>query len=128
MKERTDMTKSDTAPRQAAAKLAVYTPAVDIYENDDEFLIYADMPGVAQENITVNVDNGTMIVSGKRKLNSKGAASWQEFGDVEFRRSFSVPRTINVDTANARLNNGTLCLHLPKTEAAKPRQIEIKAS
>jgi HSP20 family molecular chaperone IbpA len=55
-----------------------------------------DMPGVAKDNITVNVDNGRLEISATRKLQTKGSGSWQEFGDVEYRRVFSVPQSIDV--------------------------------
>lgn len=103
-------------------------PVVDIYENDEEILLFADMPGVAKENITVNIDNGKLSLSGVRKMETAGAAAWEEFGEVEYQRIFSVPQTIDVEKINAELREGVLRLHLPKSEAAKPRQIEIKTS
>jgi HSP20 family molecular chaperone IbpA len=86
------------------------------------------MPGVAKDNITVNVDNGRLEISGTRKLQTKGSGSWQEFGDVEYRRVFSVPQSIDVAKVNAELKEGVLKLHLPKAEAAKPRTIEISVA
>jgi HSP20 family molecular chaperone IbpA len=56
-----------------------------------------------------------------------GAANWEEFGTVEFLRTFSVPQTIEVEKVSAELKNGVLHLHLPKSEAAKPRLIEVSA-
>jgi HSP20 family molecular chaperone IbpA len=100
---------------------------VDIFENDDEILLHADMPGVTKDNITVNVDNGRLEISGTRRLQTKGSCSWQEFGDVEYRRVFSVPQSIEVAKVNAELKEGVLKLHLPKAEAAKPRNIKISA-
>ena len=104
------------------------TPAVDIYENEDEILLHADMPGVVKEDISVDIDNGTLSISGVRKLETEGAATYEEFTDVEYVRSFSVPQTIDVEKVEAELKNGVLRLHLPKSEAAKPRQIEIKTA
>ena len=106
----------------------ITTPAVDIYENEDEILLHADMPGVVKENISVDLDNGTLSISGVRKLETKGVATYEEFSDVEYVRSFSVPQTIDVEKVEAELKNGVLRLHLPKSEAAKPRQIEIKTA
>ena len=103
-------------------------PVVDIYENTDEILLHADMPGVAKEDITVNVDNGKLSIMGMRRVTGGGAANWAEFGDVEYTRVFSVPQAIDVGKVNAELRDGVLRLHLPKSEAAKPRQIEIKAA
>lgn len=104
------------------------SPAVDIYENEDEILLHADMPGVVKDDISVNIDNGTLSLSGVRKLGSKGLSNWEEFSDVEYIRNFSVPQTIDVERVEAELKDGVLRLHLPKSEAAKPRQIEIKTA
>ena len=109
-------------------QIPTVAPVVDILENDDEILLFADMPGVSREDITVNIENGRLALSGVRKMSTAGAASWEEFGEVEYRRVFSVPQTINIGKVNAELKEGVLRLRLPKAEAAKPRQIEIKAS
>ncbi|WP_321494714.1 Hsp20/alpha crystallin family protein [uncultured Desulfobacter sp.] len=104
------------------------TPAVDIYENEDEILLHADMPGVVKDDISIDIDNGKLSISGVRKLGVKGSATYEEFSDVEYVRNFSVPQTIDVERVEAELKNGVLRLHLPKSEAAKPRQIEIKTT
>ena len=101
-------------------------PVVDIYESEEEILLHADMPGVAKENLNVHIDNGTLDITGFREMKRCGAADWEEFGDVEYRRTFSVPQSIDVGKIDAELKNGVLRLHLPKSEAAKPRFIEIK--
>jgi HSP20 family protein len=106
--------------------LTTVAPVVDIYENDEEILLHADMPGVTKDKIIVNVDNGKLEISGIRNLKRKGAESWQEFDDIEYKRVFSVPQTIDVSKVNAELKDGTLRLHLPKAEATKPRTIEIR--
>lgn len=103
-------------------------PSVDIYENEDEILLHADMPGVVKKDISVDIDNGTLSISGIRKLGVEGAVTYEEFTDVEYVRSFSVPQAIDVERVEAELKDGVLRLHLPKSEAAKPRQIEIKTA
>lgn len=127
MDERTELAKREENMMEKSYEIPAVAPVVDIFENDDEILLHADMPGVAKENISVNIDNGKLSLSGVRKLETEGAATWSEFGDVEFRRTFSVPQTIDVGKVNAELKEGVLKLHLPKSEAAKPRQIEIHA-
>jgi HSP20 family molecular chaperone IbpA len=127
MNEKTDLTarkENIVARRQDIPRVA---PVVDIYENEDEILLYADMPGVAKDQVTINVDNGKLEIAGTRKLQTKGTSTWQEFGDVEYRRVFSVPQSIDVGKVNAELKEGVLKLHLPKTEAAKPRTIQISS-
>lgn len=128
MSEKTDLVKREESMPDTNRDIQAVAPLVDIYENDNEILLHADMPGVMKDNITVNIDNGKLTLTGTRKIATKGSAQWEEFGDVEYRRNFSVPQTIDVARINAVLKDGVLRLHLPKSEAAKPRQIEIKAA
>lgn len=127
MSESTDLTTRKEEMLERRQELATMAPVVDIYENDDEILLYADMPGVTKENITINVDNGKLEISAIRNVQTKGVVSWREFGDVEFKRIFAVPQSIDVSKVNAELKEGVLKLQLPKSEAAKPRKIEISA-
>lgn len=124
--EKKDIAKREEPMPERSRTIPAGAPVVDIYENEDEILLHADMPGVAKEDITVHVDNGTLSIRGVRTLAASGAAAWSEFGDVEYRRNFSVPQTIDVAKVHAELKDGVLKLHLPKSEAAKPRQIEIR--
>jgi HSP20 family molecular chaperone IbpA len=126
MNKNMEVTKRSENMVEKQQDLATVAPVVDIYENDEEILLHADMPGVTKDKIVVNVDNGKLEISGVRNLQAKGVESWQEFGDVEYKRVFSVPQTIDVAKVNAELKDGTLKLHLPKAEAAKPRMIEIR--
>ncbi len=126
MSERKDIVKREE--RVPEHSIPVVAPAVDIYENDDEILLHADMPGVEKDDIKVNIDNGKLELSGVRRLATNGAVNWEEFGDVEFSRSFSVPQAIDVNKVNAQLRDGVLYLHLPKSDNAKPRQIAIQAA
>lgn len=128
MNERTDLVKREESMPDTNREIPAVAPLVDIYENDDEILLHADMPGVVKDDITINIDNGKLTLSGTRKIDPTGSAQWEEFGNVEYKRNFSVPQTIDVDKINAVLKDGVLRLHLPKSEAAKPRQIEINAA
>ena len=125
MSENTEITKREVTTPERSRQIPAIAPVVDIYENDDEILLHADMPGVTKEDVAVNVDNGKLSISGVRNLSTNGAANWEEFGNVEYQRTFSVPQTIDVGKVNAELKDGVLRLHLPKSEAAKPRVIEI---
>ena len=128
MNKNMEVTKRTEDMVEKQQDLATLAPVVDIYENDEEILLHADMPGVTKDKIVVNVDNGKLEISAVRNLQTKGVESWQEFGDVEYKRVFSVPQTIDVAKVNAELKEGTLKLHLPKAEAAKPRTIEIRSA
>ncbi len=128
MSERTDVIKKDQSMSERSREIPTVVPLVDIYENDEEILLRADMPGVEKKDISINIDNGKLSLGGIRKFETKGSAQWEEFGDVEYQRTFSVPQSIEIEKIAAELKDGVLSLHLPKSEAAKPRQIEIKAS
>lgn len=128
MSERTDIVAREESMPERSREIPAIIPLVDIYENEDEILLYAEMPGVNKKDIAVNIDNGKLSLSGIRTIEPKGSSQWEEFGSAEYQRTFSVPQSIDVNQINAELKDGVLCLHLAKSEAAKPRQIEIKAA
>jgi HSP20 family molecular chaperone IbpA len=113
--------KETTMNKREPEKMAerpTYAPPVDIFENKDEILILADVPGVATEGLALNLDRDHLTIEARRT------------GDeaVDYRRTFVVPRGIDSDKIAASLQNGVLRLVLPKPAALKPRQIEVKAS
>lgn len=110
-----------------ARQVPTVTPSVDIFENDDEILLYADMPGVDKEAIAINLENGRLTINGHRSVTGDGQVQFEEFGEVEYERAFSVPQGIDISKVKANMTNGVLSLHLPKSEAVKPRQIEVQA-
>lgn len=128
MSDRTDIIRKEESAIKTSGETGKAIPYVDIFENDDEILLTADMPGVRKEDVSVNINNGTLYLSGIRRFDRKGAATWEEFSDVEYIRNFSVPQSIDVEQVKAELKDGVLTLHLPKTESFKPRMIEINAA
>lgn len=89
-------------------------PAVDIWENDHEFVIVADVPGASPDSVQVEVDQGAL------RLGAEGAS-------VRWARSFLVPRGIAVDQIHAELSNGVVRLTLPKSAEVRRRTVEVKA-
>jgi HSP20 family molecular chaperone IbpA len=128
MSDRKDIAKKEEQAIEKTRALRSAIPSVDIYENDDEILLHTDMPGVRKDDISVNIHNGTLSLAGLRRIDNKGVSTWEEFSDVEYVRSFSVPQSIDPEHVKAELKDGVLKLHLPKSEAAKPKMIEIKAA
>ncbi len=128
MSDSQNIMKKEDTQMEVSRQIRSAAPEVDIFENDDEILLFADLPGVTKENLTVNIDNGKLTLRGVNSVNSEGAVIWDEFGDLEYARVFSVPQSIDVSKVSAELHNGVLHLHLPKSAAAKPRSIEIKTS
>lgn len=107
-------------------KLRTVVPGVNIYEDGEEFLLQVEMPGVTKEAIAIDLDNGRLSLSARREGMPTGTPIFSEFGPVEFRRAFSVPQSINGDKVHAEFSDGVLNLHLPKSEAFKPRTIKVK--
>jgi HSP20 family molecular chaperone IbpA len=111
---------------EKSQKLTVLIPSVDIYENTEEILLYADLPGVKKEDISIDLDNGQLTLVGNRFFEAGKGVQFEEFGSAQFRRVFSVPQGIDLAKVDAELNEGVLKLHLPKSEAVKPRRIEVR--
>ncbi len=106
-----------------------WSPAVDIYETENELVLKADLPEVELKDIDVRVENQTLTISGERKFEKEG--STKGFHRIEraygnFQRSFSVPSTFDTEKISAEYRNGVLSVTLPKKEAAKPRQVKIE--
>jgi HSP20 family protein len=106
----------------------VLTPPVDILENEHEYLVISDLPGVKPEDVKVELHNGELTIRAPASfgagvdLISGGRAGY------EYARRFRVPAGIAGDKVAAKLNLGVLELRIPKEEARKPRQIEVRAS
>ena len=106
-----------------------WSPAVDIYETEDELVLKADLPDVELKDIDVRVENQTLTIAGERKFEAQ--KSGQGYHRIErsygnFMRSFSVPPSFNTAEIAAEYRNGVLSVKLPKSEAAKPRQIKVE--
>jgi len=108
-----------------------HSPAVDIEEKDSEFVIRADVPGVNEKDLEVRVDDGVLLLSGKREQSKeeKGARGYyQERSYGSFCRQFRLGTEVDDTKIEATYRNGVLMVVLPKKEAAKPRQIPVHAS
>jgi len=103
------------------------TPACDIYENKDEILLVADLPGVASEALRIHMDNRELTLEARREVPMAGTALGVEYRGCDFRRQFLVPTGIDGGKINAELKDGILRLHLPKAEGIKPRSISVRA-
>lgn len=106
-----------------------WNPVVDISENKDEFLVKAEIPGVSKENVSIQVDDRVLTVKGEKKLeyetdNDKTHRSECLYGS--FIRSFTLPKDVEEENIRADYKNGVLTLTIPKSEKAKPKQIEVK--
>lgn len=107
---------------------AVWTPRVDLAETEDAYLIHADLPGVAREDLDINFQDGQLAISGERKIEQ--TEEKPNFVRVErtsgsFFRSFTLPKTINPEEIKAEYADGVLTVHIPKAEEQRPRRIEV---
>ena len=121
-------TEGATGQIQPEATQSVYfTPRVDILENENEITIFADMPGVRSEDADIRFENGELTLHGRCSPRHEVANYLAaEYGIGDFYRVFSINETIDADKIAAELKNGVLTLHLPKSEAVKPRRIAVK--
>ena len=113
---------------QQSAAAGVWYPPVDILESKDSYLIRAELPGMRNEDLKTEVNEGILTLSGERKLEEP--ASGVEYHRVErvtgkFSRLFHVPQTVNPDGIKATYKDGILEVQVPKADEAKPRQIAI---
>jgi HSP20 family protein len=123
VKETEEETMSDTTLKRGSERLSerpVYAPPVDIFENKDEILILADVPGVSREGLSINLDREELTIDARRPEGQKGDKAF------DYRRVFVVPRGLDADKIDAKLESGVLRLTLPKPAALKPRQIQVK--
>lgn len=106
-----------------------WAPRVDIVEQDGGYELVADLPGLKKEDIKIEIEDNMLTLSGERKLEEEKKdknyrLSERYYG--EFARTFALPENVNRDGIVAEFKDGVLKLEIPKTEKAKPLQIEVK--
>jgi HSP20 family protein len=109
--------------------VADWTPTVDISETDGEYQIKAEIPDVRKEDVKVTLEDGVLTIQGERKQEKEEKG--KKYHRIErsygsFVRSFSLPDVIDEEKVKAEFKDGVLNLHLPKSEKAKPKAIEVK--
>ncbi len=105
-----------------------WTPPIDVYEDKDNLYVKLELPGMKKEDIELSLHDGSLSISGERKSENKyeGAdmhRSERFFG--RFQRTVSLPTPVATDKVKAQYKEGILSVTLPKTEEAKPKQIEV---
>ncbi|MBS0172309.1 MAG: Hsp20/alpha crystallin family protein [Nitrospira sp.] len=111
--------------------VADWTPTVDISETEAEYAIKAELPEVKREDVKVTVEDGVLTIQGERKQEKEEKA--KKYHRVErsygrFVRTFTLPDTVDESKVKAEYTDGILHLHLPKSEKAKPKQIDVKVA
>lgn len=115
--------EGEAKPMQAEE---VYLPATDIYERDDAIVLVADMPGVAEQDVDVHVENHVLTIQGApAAAASSGEVLYAEFRPGRFERAFTLSNDIDSAAIQARMKNGVLTVELPKSAKARARKIEV---
>jgi len=120
-----------TETGKEAMTVAEWSPLVDITEDEKEYLIKADLPEVKKEDVKLTVQDDVMSISGERKYEKEEKG--KKYHRVEraygsFMRSFTLPEDADGSKVSAEYKDGVLKVHLPKSEKAKPKSIEVKVS
>ena len=107
---------------------AVFTPAVDIFENDQAITVLADMPGVKASDLKVDLRDNVLTLTGRAASTESDEETdvLREYQSGTYVRQFTLSEAIDQTKIDAQLTNGVLRLELPKVEKAKPRQITIR--
>ncbi|TAJ07986.1 MAG: Hsp20/alpha crystallin family protein [Nitrospirae bacterium] len=117
--------------KEEAMTVAEWAPLVDITEDDKEYLIKAELPEVKKEDIKLTVDEDVLTITGERKYEKEEKG--KKYHRVEraygsFMRSFTLPEDADASKVSADCKDGLLKVHLPKSEKAKPKSIEVKVA
>ena len=113
------------------SNLTAWAPAVDIYENEHELVVKADLPDIDPKDLDIRVENNILTIRGERKFEKK--VNEDNYLRVEraygtFSRSFALANSVNPDGIKADYQNGVLTLVIPKREEAKPKQIKVNVN
>jgi HSP20 family molecular chaperone IbpA len=120
-------THDDVAQVEPTLGGTTYSPRFDIWENDDEMILYGDLPGVMPEGLDVHFENPVLTIHGKVSPRHNDIKFLHgEYGIGDFHRTFTVGEAIDTERISAELQNGVLTVHLPKSEQVKPRRIDVK--
>ncbi|MFI5217093.1 MAG: Hsp20/alpha crystallin family protein [Candidatus Limnocylindria bacterium] len=106
-----------------------WSPAVDIAEDDQKYVITAELPGTAKDDVHVEVHENVMTIRGEKRSEreeKKEQSRWVERSYGSFSRSFTLPANATPDRVNASFKDGVLTIELPKVEAAKPKVISVR--
>lgn len=111
--------------------LSGWTPPLDIFEDKDNLVVKAELPGMKREEIQVSLHDGSLSISGERKTENKhedAEVYRSERFAGRFQRTVSLPTPVAADKVKAQYKDGILTVTLPKTEESKPKQIEVSVN
>jgi HSP20 family protein len=131
-----DIVKTPSKERQEVSRAEAtysgpqFVPRVDIYETDKELTLFADLPGVGPKDVDLHYEKGELVLRGKLQSPPRDHSRLllEEYEVGDFYRVFAIHESIDAGKIEAECKNGVLTVHLPKVEAARPRQTKIKTA
>ena len=113
---------------ESALTTASFVPAVDVYEDEKKIVLKLEVPGIAEKDLDVSVENHTLTVKGERKFAAEEKE--ENFHRIErrygsFYRAFTLPQTVDTESIDSKYENGVLKIELKKKPEAQPKQIKV---
>jgi len=123
-----DTFRTISVPEREDMETGNWTPTVDVVENNDNYLVKADIPGVKKDDLKLDVKDGTLTIKGEKKQEEKVEKNnyiriERSYGS--FVRNFTLPTNVDASKINAKFTDGVLEITIPKKEEAKPKEIKI---
>jgi HSP20 family molecular chaperone IbpA len=120
------VTKEDS---ERTRECACYIPRTDIFENDQEIILLADMPGVSFDSLDITLEKNVLTILGTNDIQmpQNFSLEYQEYEPGDYQRTFTLSEEIDREKIEATMKNGVLMLSLPKAGPAKTRKISVKA-
>jgi len=118
------------APANGAGAMRRWIPAMDLVETDDEFVLRADLPGLAEDDVSIELEDRVLTISGERKTEhqERDAGYYRvERASGTFARSLTLPEGVDPEGVRANFDRGVLEVRIPKPEQRKPRKVTISA-
>jgi HSP20 family protein len=106
-------------------------PAMDVYETDDKLVVTLELPGLSASDVDVQVEDATLTINGTREFSNE--VNEEHYHRIErrygqFSRAVTLPPQVDAGRVDARFEDGVLTVEVPKTEKAKPKKIEVRAT
>jgi len=119
-----DLPTTGNLARQAQL-FSGWTPALDLYQNNDNVVAVVELPGMRKEDIDVSLHDGMLTIAGERQSSPGENTERTERFSGKFRRSVTLPTRVDASKVSASYKDGILTVTLPKSEEAKPKKVEV---
>jgi HSP20 family protein len=122
---------NDELDRLFETPLQAWAPALDVHEDKDKFTVHAELPGLKREDISVQIEDGCLVISGERKtetISEDTDVHRRERFYGKFSRALTLPVAVAADKVKAAYKDGVLSVTLPKAEEAKPKHIDVSVN